>query len=221
MTTYKYIWKIPELSNMKKELICHGYIRQKCNMYIISPIIKLVAWYYSVTQSFSINDIKNAKPLQIFQTSIFSINNIDYYLELHPNGCNKNNIGCVLLFICIAMFPANISKINTQLKLSLLETNTHTEKQYEFNNDKFYIGWNHTKLLFKNIQNLNQFTFELHLKILSIQSEITTQIFPDNNQDFINMKNIELLKSINSPSLSYEYCFESALEKEEILKSEI
>eukprot|EP01084_Bolivina_argentea_P138951 244504_1 len=212
MTTYKYLWKIPNLTNNQKDLICGGYARKIYDKYVISPIIKLISYYYS-TDEFTIDDIKNAKPSEIFYSPIFSINNIDWYLELHPNDRKIVNI-----YLYLAMLPTQtISNISTKLKLTLLETNTCEEIKYEFNTiNKHCSCWKHNILSLSQLQNLNQFTFVLTKKIITIKYETGQQICNDSPYN-----ELILIKPITYPKYSYKWCIKNTNKMNDIKQADI
>eukprot|EP01084_Bolivina_argentea_P063364 115719_1 len=196
-----YTWKIPSLSIQSKEIICAGYIRQNYDKYITPPIIRLFAEYYT-NDPFTIYNIKNSDERENFVSPIFSIKSFDWYLELFSNGSNDLNAGQTVLYICLAALPPKVSMITAMFKLSLLETNCSFEYESTFQEDGGYYGWHRDTLLFKDIQNLSQFTFTLDINILDVLNKSQVSIIDQ-------YKNIPLYKHIIPTTATYEWIIDN------------
>eukprot|EP01084_Bolivina_argentea_P231436 390307_1 len=164
----KFLWQIPSLKFEQKLLLAYGYIRQNYNGHMTWPIIHLFANFYS-NDSYSLSDIYQAKHKQFLTSNIFSLSSFKFYLELHPNGCNEANEGSVILFLCLASFPPNITTIDMSFKLSLKEINNiFFHHNFKFTSKKYYSGWRRNLLLLKDIKQLTQLTFEAQINIIDI-----------------------------------------------------
>eukprot|EP01084_Bolivina_argentea_P169377 293634_1 len=172
-TSAQYTWSIPSMSHIEKQLLCAGYIRNNYNSYIPEAMINLFCSYYT-NDIFTINEVKNAHHNQSFISPMFIIEGLKWFLEFYPNGCNDNNEGNVMLFICLASAAPKIKTLATTYKLSIIETNTSFTELFQFEpltNNRSYSGWRIGTLSFKNIQHLNTITIKLHMGSFIIQNQ--------------------------------------------------
>eukprot|EP01084_Bolivina_argentea_P285973 490505_1 len=115
-----------------------------------------------------LEDIKNAKHGEMFESPTFKIGSFDCYLELHPNGCNDRTKGQIMLFICIKSMPTSISSLLSNFKLLLKETNTVVVKRAMFRQHRPHSNWVRGTLHSDKIKHLNELTFEVVMDIQRI-----------------------------------------------------
>ena len=78
------------MSDDKKYLLCTGYVRNNYNHYIINPIIKLFANFYT-NDEYLLNEIQNAATSQSFYSPIFFIGPFSWYLQFCPRKTLPQN----------------------------------------------------------------------------------------------------------------------------------
>ena len=76
-----YRWRIPSLSEDKKYLLCHGWLRKNCNKHIVNHLIKLFSTFYT-NDDYLLKDIKNAEYPDFFTSKLININTFSFYLEV-------------------------------------------------------------------------------------------------------------------------------------------
>eukprot|EP01084_Bolivina_argentea_P035283 65455_1 len=180
---YTYTWKIPTITNIQKDLLCHGFTRLNYKKFIIQPIIDLFAWYL-VKDKYTLNDIKNGVNNQYFCSLIFTLQSFKWYLKLtldKDKHTSKNNI---LASLNLASNPPNISSIRIDYTLLLKETKTHFFHIHKFtpNHSAQQIG----PLQLDQLVNFNQLTFILEMKVTQLRNESGHKI--ENHQGLITIR---------------------------------
>ena len=168
-----FVWSIPYISPLHKQLLCHGYTRNNYNSYITPDIIDLFTKFYS-TDLFSIDEIKTPKHANrrtTYFSPIFHNGLLRFYFELWPNGCNKRNKGEFKLYLCICPITfkhnTNINQIAGMFTIGLNETETIFSHKYVFSKDHWYFLSKTNTPKLKNVQHLNSLTFTLSMNTYS------------------------------------------------------
>eukprot|EP01084_Bolivina_argentea_P122566 217180_1 len=205
--TIKYCWKIPSINKHQKQLICHGYVRQHYNKYVITPIIQLFAMFYS-NQDYILQDIKNAENGEPFSSPIFSVESFRFYLELYPNGGTQHTVNKVLCFLCLPMMPPHLTNISTKFNFSLIETNTKKQRNYTFDGDRSIVQCimmtDPYPLKHSDLQNLNSLTLNLTMQILSTTDQNNNSINYSSTDNF-EQQQPQIAKSIQPLSSIYRW----------------
>lgn len=88
-----------------------------------------------------VQKISKAKHSQAFESKIFEIGNISWFLRLYPNGSGKNNMGFVNLFLYLCSLPQNVSKLRVKYSIFCEETNTNWNHIKDYKASAKGSGW--------------------------------------------------------------------------------
>eukprot|EP01084_Bolivina_argentea_P090051 162323_1 len=116
---------------------------------------------YTQTHTWNINTsyidmIKNAHMLQKFESAVFEMHNAKWKIILYPNGNTHKHKGHINLHLEILEFPSNISKIECQFKLCIIELNAEFESTKEISKHDTIIQWSPFLIKTYKLKNITQ-----------------------------------------------------------------
>ena len=146
-----------------------------------------------------VSKLRHSKHSQAFESKIFEIGNIKWFLRLYPNGSGKNNMGFVNLFLYLCSMPINISKLRVKYSISCTETGTNWNHIKDYKPNAMGSGWSNHRLSREKLFQFNTFSFKCNLVILEKYDKNNNKIVPNmiNNNNINNINNIN-----NKPILS-------------------
>eukprot|EP01084_Bolivina_argentea_P291124 500313_1 len=113
-----------------------------------------------------VQKICKAKHSQAFESKIFEIGQIKWFLRLYPNGSGKNNMGHVNLFLYIVSIPSDISKLRVKYSIVCKETETHWNHIKDYKPHAMGSGWSNHRLPKDKLFKFTSFSFKIKLAIL-------------------------------------------------------
>lgn len=113
-----------------------------------------------------VSKLRKAKHSQAFESKIFEIGQIQWFLRLYPNGSGKKNQQFVNLFLYLCALPPTLSKLRVKYTISCEETNTHWQHIKSFQHDAMGSGWSNHRLSREKLFTFSSFTFKVNVAIL-------------------------------------------------------
>eukprot|EP01083_Nonionella_stella_P272332 923405_1 len=119
---------------------------------------------WKMTDPSLIRSMKHAKNGSQCKSPIFSIGGFRWYLDVFPNGHNKDHNGYVQLYLNLAFLPPKVKSICIGRECRLIETDTIDNRNNTYEKDGMGWGWPFKRLETEKLQNLTTFTFSAELK---------------------------------------------------------
>ena len=132
--------------------------------------VELGTYQWVINDVNLIKQLKEAQHSEFFRSPLFSMHGFKFFMQITPNGANPSDEGNFGCFLYVASLPPNISKITLIYELLLLETDTLDCYATQATPNRTTCGW-FRNLKFRDILNMNKFTFDLKLGIIDIYDE--------------------------------------------------
>eukprot|EP01083_Nonionella_stella_P011349 32260_1 len=159
-------WRMPFVLPSKISLLLCGYLRAIRATACPDAFLNGCAEY--LADDMNVSDICTVPCGSVFESKVFDIGGFKWCLVMYPNGIKAVNRGDVQVFIHLLALPPTVSKISFHYRIELVETASILNRTNVFTNDHRSEGWAGGYLQTQRIQNLNQLTFNLDLKIFDV-----------------------------------------------------
>eukprot|EP01084_Bolivina_argentea_P157135 273835_1 len=145
-------WKLPEFTSHHVDYLSSGFIRiesTKHSLFIPRDITRTcMKYYYNLN---ILNSIKTAPNGISFKSNLFSIGPFKFYMDIFPNGYDKDSKGNIDWFLNLASISPTINQIAFKYEIQIAENNHRYINTGLLNHDELSVGWNDVLLI--NIQN--------------------------------------------------------------------
>eukprot|EP01083_Nonionella_stella_P214841 773770_1 len=129
--------------------------------------ISLARHEWMIQDTHMIKKLRKASHSEFFRSPLFCLQGFKFFMQITPNGANPSDIGNFGCFLYIASLPPHVWKITLYYELALLQTNTIDCYATVATHKRTTCGW-FRNLKFKDIDNINEFTFSLKVGIIDV-----------------------------------------------------
>eukprot|EP01084_Bolivina_argentea_P289246 496644_1 len=149
------------------------------------------SYTWKVTDPKLITKMKNATTGTKFRSQTFRLFNLTWEFELWPNGQSGKTRRNVMIYLVLCGLSPNVKSINIWRNYVFVEGNIEHDYNAELTHDRhaqYCNSWKLGTLTTTNIQNFNQFTFKVDVKLYNV--------FDINGEDIADkyLKNTEYKK---------------------------
>eukprot|EP01083_Nonionella_stella_P032350 88543_1 len=142
---------------------------------------------WKITDPSLVRSMKHAKNGSQWKSPIFSIGGFRWYLDVFPNGHNKDHNGYVQLYLNLAFLPPKVKSICIGRECRLIETDTIDNRDSTYEKGGMGWGWGLTRLQTENIKNLTTLTFSAKIDVYGVidleDNDVTNQYINTDNEE--------------------------------------
>eukprot|EP01083_Nonionella_stella_P032351 88544_1 len=142
---------------------------------------------WKITDPSLVRSMKDAKNGYKWKSPIFSIGGFRWYLDLYPNGRNKDDNGYVQSYLFLAFLPPKVQSVAIGQEFHLIETDSFTTVNDTYKEGDMNCGWPFKTLETKKLEYLTTFTFSAEIKVYGVfdheDNDVTNEYINTNNEE--------------------------------------
>eukprot|EP01083_Nonionella_stella_P106065 305548_1 len=165
-----YEWKLPSFTTDQIEQLLKGFIREEAKqneLYIPHDVISICATYYYDTNI--LERVKKAPNGDAFKSNLFTVGPFKFYMDMFPNGYDKDSIGNIDWFLNLSSLSPTLCKIAFKYKIEIIEIKHEYTNTARLNHDELSVGWGELKRT--EIEHVNTLTFVVCIMIYDLFDE--------------------------------------------------
>eukprot|EP01083_Nonionella_stella_P022816 63076_1 len=180
----RYFTNVMHFENNILNYAIHADFQSHTNEHVGNVICSLIKKYYPLhTWTWDITDQNLLSRLVVgnnmdkYESNLFEIDGLRWYLKLYPNGYNRKTHGYVQLFVTLACLPLHVKNVLAIIRLSCHQTLTSYTFFADISKKHKTWGW-HRNFSVHELHSLfllnqcNRLTFECEIKVLNITAEV-------------------------------------------------
>ena len=224
----------------RSELTLNGWVRLNFGDILIpKDIITLLFHYYYISQ-ITVNKkeftgqfhlqfydkefdmIKNMQCGEFISTDCIYFGNLRCYVNLYPNGNNKNEKGNLRIFFNIDQTQISIKSLTVKITLKCPFENSYAPKIFQSPADVWLV--NSTRILTSKLKSLSNIQFKIKFQIINISKEFysyitDTNVFMDYltpSKDLLDFQLIKKQINLTVTKKEFEIDFKEAVKSERL-----